>query len=328
MSVGPNHYKVLGVPEGADATVIRAAYRSLMRDCHPDLNTNDAAAARARLANEAYRILRDPERKAEYDRHRMVRVGSHSRSLHEFNYPTSPRHDIMLFRSPAALTRGPWLPFFVFVGVVISSFSGLLASGFLDNPPTTLTSVSSQNEKPIENRHLDELTAAIVQDRPTAPSLAEGTGERALTGSSQNEPRGEFVLPPVISADVADGAGKFAQVSLQVGMAGAQQYSVYCHKQVAATQSWRRADRCTAFDITAAYVDSDVAQSTRGPANRYFVSQIKERNNDYRLLGAPQIISESRIADIQRTILPIVFPNDSKSFRNEKGDQPISNRQN
>lgn len=309
MSAGPDHYKILGVAEGANAAVIRAAYRSLMRECHPDLNTKEAAAARARLVNEAYRVLRDPEARTAYDRHRKMRVWSQVRGFRELDHRTSPRHDIALVRPPAAPIQVPWLPFLIFVVVAISSLLGLVASGILDTPPITLAPASSRNDNSAEDRRLDELIAAIVDDRPANPSPNQVKGARAVMGLNRDEPRGEVVLPPIVSSDIADGAGKFAQVSLQVGMAGAQQYSVYCHKQVAAVRSWRRADRCTAFDLTAAYVDSDVARSTRGPANKYFFFQIKQRNNDYRLLGAPQIVSESRIAEIQRTILLIVFPN-------------------
>jgi molecular chaperone DnaJ len=61
-------YEVLGIPRDADATAIKRAYRDLARRHHPDIN-EDKAAAEQNLSriNAAYKILRDPERRARYD---------------------------------------------------------------------------------------------------------------------------------------------------------------------------------------------------------------------------------------------------------------------
>ena len=53
-------YAVLGVPRGATQTEIAAAYKSLAKKYHPDLNPDDTLAAK-RMAevNEAYNLLKE-----------------------------------------------------------------------------------------------------------------------------------------------------------------------------------------------------------------------------------------------------------------------------
>ena len=47
--------------------MIRAAYHALMRRYHPDADPSPEAADRSRAINEAYAVLRDPEKRARYD---------------------------------------------------------------------------------------------------------------------------------------------------------------------------------------------------------------------------------------------------------------------
>ncbi len=70
MSVPPNrrnHYRVLHVQPEAPLEVIKASYRTLMMrmKLHPDLGGNHETAA---AVNEAYAVLSDPQRRADYDR--------------------------------------------------------------------------------------------------------------------------------------------------------------------------------------------------------------------------------------------------------------------
>ena len=64
-----DYYDILGVEKNADDKAIKAAFRKLAMTNHPDRNQGDnAAEERFREANEAYDILKDPQKRAAYDR--------------------------------------------------------------------------------------------------------------------------------------------------------------------------------------------------------------------------------------------------------------------
>lgn len=63
-----NYYKVLQVDSEAEPEVIAAAYRRLSLKYHPDTNTAADATLRMQQINEAYEVLKDPARRARYDR--------------------------------------------------------------------------------------------------------------------------------------------------------------------------------------------------------------------------------------------------------------------
>jgi molecular chaperone DnaJ len=62
-------YEILGVPKGADEKALKTAYRNQAKKLHPDANPGDKTAdAKFKELNEAYDILKDPQKKAAYDR--------------------------------------------------------------------------------------------------------------------------------------------------------------------------------------------------------------------------------------------------------------------
>ena len=61
-------YDVLGIEPGATLDEVKRAYRALAKEFHPDANPDDTVAAnRFREVTEAYDLLSDPERRADYD---------------------------------------------------------------------------------------------------------------------------------------------------------------------------------------------------------------------------------------------------------------------
>jgi DnaJ-class molecular chaperone len=65
---GKDYYKILGVARTASAKEIKQAYRRLARKYHPDVNPGDKTAeAKFKDISEAYEVLSDKEKRAQYD---------------------------------------------------------------------------------------------------------------------------------------------------------------------------------------------------------------------------------------------------------------------
>jgi curved DNA-binding protein len=64
-----DYYKQLEVDRSATADEIKRAYRRLARKFHPDVSKEANAEAKFKLLGEAYEVLKDPEKRAAYDRH-------------------------------------------------------------------------------------------------------------------------------------------------------------------------------------------------------------------------------------------------------------------
>jgi molecular chaperone DnaJ len=72
-----DYYEVLGVSRGASDREVKAAFRQLAKECHPDrCNGDHTAEQRFKEINEAYEALKDPQRRAAYDRFGHAAFGS------------------------------------------------------------------------------------------------------------------------------------------------------------------------------------------------------------------------------------------------------------
>src|SRR3954467_12760254 len=67
--VEQDYYELLGVARGADDAAIKAAYRRMAKEHHPDRkNGCKDSEAHFKSISEAYDVLKDPQKRAAYDR--------------------------------------------------------------------------------------------------------------------------------------------------------------------------------------------------------------------------------------------------------------------
>ena len=77
-----DYYRIMGVARDATADDIKKAYRKLSRKYHPDVSKEKNAELRFKELGEAYEVLRDPEKRAAYDR-----LGANWQAGQEFRPP-------------------------------------------------------------------------------------------------------------------------------------------------------------------------------------------------------------------------------------------------
>lgn len=82
-----DYYQILGVGRDADADAIKAAYRKMARRYHPDVSKEANAEERFKEVQEAYEVLKDPEKRRAYDQ-----LGSNWRAGQEFRPPPGWEH--------------------------------------------------------------------------------------------------------------------------------------------------------------------------------------------------------------------------------------------
>src|SRR5208282_3595309 len=77
-----DYYHTLGLTRDAGAEEVKRAYRKLARKYHPDVSKEKNAEAKFKEVQEAYEVLKDPEKRAAYDQ-----LGRDYRSGQQFRPP-------------------------------------------------------------------------------------------------------------------------------------------------------------------------------------------------------------------------------------------------
>ncbi len=103
-----DYYETLGVSRDATPEQIRKAYRTLARKHHPDVNPNDSSAEeKFKHINEAYEVLKDPEKRKRYDQ-----LGANWKAGQDFRPPPGFESFSFNFGGPGGGGGGGFSDFF------------------------------------------------------------------------------------------------------------------------------------------------------------------------------------------------------------------------
>ncbi|XWS16485.1 hypothetical protein CRYUN_Cryun34aG0092100 [Craigia yunnanensis] len=116
-----DYYATLGVPKSASGKEIKAAYRKLARQYHPDVNKEPGATEKFKEISAAYEVLSDDKKRALYDQYGEAGVKS------------------AVGGQSSAYTTNPFDLFETFFGSSMGGFPGMDQTGFRTSRRSTVT---------------------------------------------------------------------------------------------------------------------------------------------------------------------------------------------
>ncbi|KAH9715138.1 Molecular chaperone Hsp40/DnaJ family protein [Citrus sinensis] len=116
-----DYYATLGVPKSASGKEIKAAYRKLARQYHPDVNKEPGATEKFKEISAAYEVLSDDKKRAMYDQYGEAGVKS------------------TVGGGSSAYTTNPFDLFETFFGPSMGGFPGMNQTGFRTRRRSTVT---------------------------------------------------------------------------------------------------------------------------------------------------------------------------------------------
>jgi curved DNA-binding protein CbpA len=295
MATQTDLYAVLGVAPDCEDFVIQAAYRALMRRYHPDTNSDPEAAQKAQAINDAYAVLGNSQRRANYDSSRGTKsTGQRSEERSQGRAQSGA--------GPKSPPPPPTPPENTEV-VEFSEGRGLLASlaflGFLAIPAIIyFVSISSTDAQADNTMNVDE---TMTTDEVLANDTMNIVANAAAAAPAKLS---EMPMTPVEYSTIEGSANEFARIVMKSGIAGARNYSQDCHRKVDETPTWAGADSCAAFDLAAAYIDQQICSDRTCSVNGYFQFQQQNLDDSYESAGATPYTVAGRINQIKAAVEP------------------------
>ncbi|WP_299199449.1 curved DNA-binding protein [uncultured Amphritea sp.] len=136
-----DYYKILGVDSDADSKAIKVAYRKLARKYHPDVSSHHDAENQFKEVSEAYEVLKDKVKRAEYDELRQ-----YGGSQREFRPPPGWQSSASAGGDGGAHQQRDFSDFF---SSIFGAEGGPGASGFESRQPFNQRGQDIETELPI-----------------------------------------------------------------------------------------------------------------------------------------------------------------------------------
>jgi curved DNA-binding protein CbpA len=101
------YYQILMVDASADQDIMGVVYRRLAQRYHPDIDPSDEARQRMTEINQAWQVLRDPEKRSKYDRELTSRRDRRTSDRYIRRTPVEPPPESAAPHAPPTGARPP-----------------------------------------------------------------------------------------------------------------------------------------------------------------------------------------------------------------------------